>query len=281
MKNLLTKILIILTGIILTVSVSVSAGEFKFSKTIIYPLEKDGLVEEVEVSTPNGFIYILPNKEKNYKVTVSYKITGKNREEAEETADTITKTSKISNRLYCGIKHPKSNIKIFKFFNKDKKNIEASVIVYLPPKYLYRANINIVNGSFTAGEVKLKSIETNIVNGNSIVNSSFEELNINTVNGNIAVSPPKIAKEAYVDLNITNGKVIILLEKQKDLGINADASTLAGSINTNIPGLSDKLKKRFWISPVLKGETDNFHNSANKLFIKINCLRGKISVMQK
>lgn len=282
MKNYFKVCLVLITVFFLIVCCAF-ADEFKFTKTVIYPFDKNMDNGRIELSTTNGSLNVIPVKDENCKIEINYTIKEKNMSSAEALADKATKISKTSNGLFCAIKYQKEKIKNFNFFKKDTDSeICASIKAYIPAKYLYNTVFNTVNGAVLVKDFRCLSNDTATVNGAIELNISAKKIKTATVNGSIFLDVNSLFEQTVVSSDTVNGKITINTKKQKDAGIYIKAATVNGKISTDIKGLKNKKNENFFgIANSLEGQTGNFDTAKYKVTIRAHTVNGKITIGEK
>lgn len=282
MKNYLKTSFIMAILLCLTIGASF-ADEFKFTKTVIYPFDKNMDNGRIELSTTNGSLNVIPVKDENCKIEINYTIKEKNMSSAEALADKTTKISKTSNSLVCAIKYQKEKIKNFNFFKKGTDSeICASIKAYIPAKYLYNTVFNTVNGAVLVKDFRCLSTDTATVNGAIELNISAKKIKTATVNGAISIDINGLLEQTVVSADTVNGKITINTKKQKDVGVYIKAATLNGKILVGISEFKNKKNENFFgIANSVEGQTQNFDTAKYKTTIKAHTINGKITIGEK
>lgn len=90
------------------------------------------------------------------------------------------------------------------------------------------------------------------------------------------------AAEARYDLNTSNGRIAIELDKNEDYGYMVDAYTSLGGIHITLPEMSYFVdKKSSSIKSTAMVKSTNFDSAENKVFIKANTSNAAISIESK
>jgi|GEM_PF-4213850 len=282
MKNYF-KVCLVLTAIFFLTASFAFAEEFKFTKTVIYPFDKNMDGGKIELSTANGFVKVIPVKDDNCKIEIKYTVKEKNSSSAEALANKATKISKTSSSLICEIKYQKENIKGLNPFSKEKdKEIGASITAYLPSKYLYAAELNSVNGAIYANGFNCFSLNAATVNGKIELDASAKKIRAATVNGAIDISLKTPVKDAAVSADTVNGAITIKTKKQKDAGIYLKASTVSGKIYADLENFKNNKNESFFgVANSVEGQTKNFDGAKYKTTIKAHSVNGKITISEE
>lgn len=282
MKNYFKVCLGLAVILFLTIS-CVFASEFKFTKTVIYPFDKNIDKGKIELSTANGHLTVIPVKDENCKIEINYTIEGKDMPSAEALADKATKLSKTSTSLICAVKYQKEQIKHFSFFkNGPKDEVSASIKAYLPSKYLYNAVFDTLNGTILVNGFKFLSVDASTVNGKINLNTSAKKIKTATVNGTILITMSNISEDAVISADTVNGTININTKKQKDAGVYVKASTVNGKISTDVEGFKNTKNENFLgIANSVEGQTNNFDKAKYKITVKAHAVNGRIMVSEK
>lgn len=282
MKNYF-KVCSVLAVILFLTVCCAFAAEFKFTKTVLYPFDKNMDKGRIEISTANGSLTVIPVQDENCKIKIDYTVKEKDMPSAEALADKATKISKTSSSLVCEVKYQKEQIKGFSFFkNGTGDSVSASITAYIPAKYLYNTVFNTVNGPIMVKNFRCLSNNTATVNGKIELNISAKKIKTATVNGTILVNLNSVTEDTVISADTVNGTVNINAKKQKDAGVYIKASTVNGKINADVEEFKNTKNENFLgIANSVEGQTNNFDAAKFKVTIKAHAVNGKITISEK
>lgn len=282
MKNYL-KTWVVLLLVLVWFSGAVYAEEFKFSKTVMFPFDKSMEGGMLILTNVNGSLDILPAKDNNAKIEISYAVTASSRETAEALAEQITKISNTSGKLKCQIQYEEKANKFFGWFKDNKyKNIKTVMTAYIPMRFTYKkGEFASVNGNVTLPkELKMETAELYTIKGNILCNATLQSVKAANVQGDIKIMLNKLAKGMLINANNVNGNITVSFKKNKDLAVGVKATTVAGPIETNIPALQSS-QKGWAVGKILENQMPNFASAKYGLTVKAHTVKGKVMVNEE